>query len=98
MCARWHRFALFFLDLGPRPSPKHSLERVDNACGYEPGNVAWATVREQSRNKRSTRLIEHDGQVKCVTDWADHLGLNRNTLRSRLHRGWSFEEAIENCR
>jgi hypothetical protein len=43
-------FDLFFAEVGPRPTPFHTLDRIDNRRGYEPGNVRWATRQEQSLN------------------------------------------------
>lgn len=47
-------FAVFFTAVGRRPSPRHSLDRIDNDRGYEPGNVRWATQSEQMRNTSRT--------------------------------------------
>jgi hypothetical protein len=57
VCDRWRKsFSSFFLDVGPRPSSAHSLDRFPNPDGnYEPGNVRWATAREQARNRASRR-------------------------------------------
>jgi hypothetical protein len=54
VCDRWHDVRLFILDikrlLGTRPHGK-SLDRIDNDGNYEPGNVRWATAKEQSANR-----------------------------------------------
>ncbi|MFD1274885.1 hypothetical protein [Streptomyces kaempferi] len=53
VCQRWQdSFEAFFGDIGPRPSADHTLDRVDNDRGYEPGNVQWRTRREQAQNRR----------------------------------------------
>ncbi len=56
VCDQWRKFVNFYADLGPRPSPKHSLDRKDNDGNYEPGNVVWATPAEQMQNQRRTKL------------------------------------------
>lgn len=56
VCTRWQDFAAFLSDVGERPSPQHSLDRIQNDGNYEPGNVRWATRVEQARNSRMTPL------------------------------------------
>jgi hypothetical protein len=56
VCERWQAsFEDFFLDVGPAPSPQHSLGRIDNDGNYEPKNVAWQTATEQARNRARPR-------------------------------------------
>lgn len=95
ICERWRNdFSLFVADMGLPPTPGHTLERIDNDGNYEPGNVRWATVREQNRNTGSNRLITAHGETLCVAEWAERLGCSESTLRDRLSRGWSLERAV----
>ena len=88
VCDKWKcNFLSFFADMGPRPSPKHTLERIDNDGNYEPSNCRWATRTEQARNRRSTRYIEFRGQTKPLAEWAEVLGISVWKLRWRLDRG-----------
>lgn len=52
VCERWQTFANFIADMGLRPGPKYTLDRVNNEGNYEPDNCRWATRTEQSRNRR----------------------------------------------
>lgn len=94
VCERWRDFANFLADMGERPTKTHSIDRIDNERGYEPGNCRWATRGEQARNTRRTIHLEHNGRTMCVKDWANLLGISPTTLRIRLRRGWPLERAL----
>lgn len=85
----------FLAAVGPRPTPRHTIERIENARGYEPGNLRWATQAEQNRNQRANRVLTLRGRSQCLADWAIELGIDSATIRARLDRlGWSEEKAL----
>lgn len=95
ICGRWRQsFEAFLEDIGPRPTPKHSIDRIDNDGNYEPGNCRWATAREQANNRRTNRLLTVDGETWTVAQWAERTGLPDHVIRTRLHRGWTPRRAI----
>lgn len=87
-------FESFLDEVGQRPSDKHSLDRIDNSLGYEPGNVRWASPQEQQRNRRNNVLLTFQGKKQCVAAWAEELGICRRLVTHRLRRGWSVEDAL----
>ena len=96
MDATWQAdFTAFLRDVGPRPSPKHSIERCDVNGHYEPGNVRWATTREQARNKRNNRHITMDGQTMILVEWCEKYGIDPKNVVARERIGWDIVRAIK---
>lgn len=83
VCERWEVFENFLADVGPRPSPKHSIDRIDNDKGYEPGNVRWATHDVQMMNTSrvvatpevQARMAALFGAGKRNREIADEIGV-----------------------
>lgn len=95
MCARWrHNFGKFLDDMGPKPGPEYSIERIDNNGNYEPDNCKWATRQEQNDNSRHNHLVEFQGQTRTMSQWSRLIGVNVGTLFNRLRTGWSIEDAL----
>lgn len=93
MCKRWRSsFPAFLADMGKRPSPKHSIDRINNDGNYEPGNCRWSTPKEQGVNKRSTVMITANGKTQCISDWVRETGRDKLTIRRRLRAGIPPEE------
>lgn len=84
-----------FLDhVYPRPSKKHSLERLDNNKGYFPENVEWKDSKTQMNNVRSNHIIMWENKNYTLQELSEKVGIKANTLLYRLRRGWELEEAI----
>lgn len=94
VCERWHTFTAFRDDMGPRTGRDYSLERLDVNGHYEPSNVIWANAIQQNSNQRTSRTVRAFGQRKTIAQWARDFGINRETVRSRLSRGWPLERAL----
>ena len=88
ICPEWDSFLAFFSDMGPRPSDRHSVDRIDNNKGYEPSNCRWATQTQQSRNMRRNRYVLYLGQRVCMAEAAELSGIPRDTLKRRVYLGW----------
>ena len=95
VCDRWiNSFENFYKDMGKRPEGT-SIDRIDVNGDYCPENCRWATIEEQSRNKRDNIHIEYKGQTKILTDWAKEINISVQTLYKRLYDyGYSVEEAF----
>lgn len=87
-------YPAFVAHVGRKPTPAHSIERINNELGYEPGNVTWATRTEQNRNTRATHWVEFRGERKALAEWAAIAGLGPSVVLNRLKRGWSVERTL----
>lgn len=93
VCERWTFFSNFLSDMGSKP-PGMTLERIDNDGNYEPSNCRWATHTENCRNRRTCRVIIHEGERLTITEWAKRAGCSPAAFSSRIARGWSISAAI----
>jgi hypothetical protein len=98
VCDRWSGrdgFPNFLEDMGEKPSPSHSLDRIDNNQGYSKENCRWATKNQQARNTRSSRIIYYQGMNKTLAEWAEILDIPKSTLLNRINRSkWSINKAF----
>lgn len=93
VCSRWRVFTNFLGDMGLRPSLKHSLDRYpDNDGNYRPGNVRWATMKQQSRNKRTNRWLYVKNQKLTLRDWSRLFKTSETSILTMLGRDKRFEE------
>lgn len=95
VCERWrHSFENFLADMGAKPGPKYSIERLGNDLGYSPDNCRWATATEQMNNMSRNRYLDFRGERLTVSQWAKRIGIRAMNLYDRLHKGWSVERAL----
>ena len=98
ICSEWQRNFKSFHDHATRlphyGEKGRSLDRINNALDYQPGNVRWATRKEQQRNRRANRYLTHNGKTQCISAWAEEIDINVATLYRRLEMGWSTEKTL----
>lgn len=95
VCDRWRESLLNFIsDMGPRPSPNHSVDRIDVNGNYEPSNCRWATPSQQMNNTRVNVRLTFNGEVLNISQAANKYGLTKDTLFKRLKYGWSYDNAV----
>ena len=95
VCDRWKESFLAFLeDMGFRPFPEATIERIDNDGPYCKENCCWATQEQQKQNSRNVRQLTYNGETMGIGEWARKLGIDRSTLRLRLDKGWPPDEVF----
>jgi hypothetical protein len=95
VCPQWKSFAVFLNDMGEKPSPSHTIDRINGSGNYEPGNCRWANRVSQGNNKRNNIVIEANGRRMTLMEWSRELNVPYSALRARYHNGWSHIDIIE---
>lgn len=98
VCQRWldeeDGFMNFYSDMAPTYVNGWTLDRIDPNGNYTPENCRWAPRIVQTNNTRSNVMINYNNHNMTLTDWTRAFGVNTNTARVRIQRGWNFEEAM----
>lgn len=93
ICDRWigkEGFANFLADLGPKPTPAHSLFRLDNDGPFSPENCTWS----EQKFSPAYEEITIAGMTKTRQEWAAAIGVSERTVQRRIQEGWTVEAAI----
>jgi len=95
-CERWlNSFEAFIQDIGWRPSPELSLDRIDGKKGYFPENVKWSTIKEQNTNRKNVIFVEHNGVKVSLKEYCRLNKMNYGTVTTRINRyGWELNDAL----
>lgn len=78
--------------------PGLQVDRRDNDGDYSPENCRIVTRLENARNRSTNRLLEYQGSVRPVCEWAEELGLPARTIYGRLDMGWTAQRALSTPR
>lgn len=95
----WREFSVFRdyieTELGPKPTDKHTLDRIDGTKGYFPNNIRWNTPSGQARNRSSCHYLTHEGITMTMTEWSEKTGIPYSALQTRIkHLKWTIERAL----
>ena len=93
---RWNSFVIWLVDIPPHEEGK-TFDRIDTNGDYEPGNVRWATLREQANNRHTNVFYEIDGSTKTLAEWAEYYGLDARGYKrahERMKNGWEVKKAL----
>lgn len=91
----WKTFKNFLRDMGPKPSSKHSIDRINVTKNYDKANCKWATALEQANNKKTSRYITYNNTTLTMAQWAKKINITRRTLANRIDKlKWTEAKAL----
>ena len=93
VCERWKHIENFIADMGDRHYGR-SIDRINNDGNYEPRNCRWATIKQQSNNRRTNHILKFKGKSQTMQAWSEEIGVNKNTLYGRTRKGWSMKKIL----
>lgn len=96
VCDRWNEsFDAFLADMGQKPGPEYTLDRIDPDGPYSPENCRWATRKTQARNTRTNHYVEVDGERMTLAEAAERYGIHYPTFINRYKTlGWDLMDAL----
>ena len=95
ICDRWkNSFENFLADMKLKPTPKHSIDRIDNDGDYCPENCRWSTDVEQNNNRRDNRFITIGCVTLTIAQWSKEMSFGKSVIQDRLKSGWSEFDAV----
>ena len=96
VCAEWVNSFEVFRDWALANGYRDGLtiDRKDNDGPYSPDNCRWATAKQQGNNRRCNRMITCNGETHTLAEWAELTGIKRQTIQTRLTRGWTVSRAL----
>lgn len=95
VCPRWRNsFENFLIDMGPKPSRRHSIDRIKNDLPYCLENCQWSLPHKQMTNRRNSFFVEIGGEQIPLSDLASEYKIPANTLRARIVAGWPLKRAL----
>lgn len=96
VCKRWGDFSKFYQDMGPRPTPNHSIDRKKTNGNYTPSNCRWATLQEQNDNRRSNLPVTIKGvEYPSMASAGRAFGIGRSCMYNRYRRGMRGDDLIK---
>ena len=95
VCEHWRSAKAFIEDMGPRPSKKHTLDRIDGEGHYTPENCRWADGETQGNNRANNMMITAFGETLTTAQWVRKTGLTRDMIVHRIDiMGMTPEQAF----